>query len=112
MLHEEVKETGNDSLVSTLPFASPTLQGMLPTVAHFSYFPAGSSLACSVDINPRSRYLHLFKKHSKLYKNVKTKFYFVLVLDNNDLNAHATKYMQSNKIHKVFLMIKFIHHIC
>jgi len=44
VLREEVRETGNDLLVNTLPFASPNLQGMLPIYAHFSYFPAGSSL--------------------------------------------------------------------
>lgn len=62
MLREEVRETGKDLLVSTLPFASPTLQGMLPTAAHFSYFPATSSLPCSVAINHHRSTLYLFKK--------------------------------------------------
>jgi hypothetical protein len=88
LLCEEVQETGNDLLVNTLPYASPTLQGMLPTTAHFSYFPAGSSLPCSVTINHRHATLCLFKKHSELYRNVKTRFNFLLVLHNNDPNAH------------------------
>jgi hypothetical protein len=88
MMREEVRETGNDLLVNTLPFVSPTLQGMLPTAAQF-YFPAGSSLPCSVAIINAILMYICSKKHSKLYKNVKTKFNFFLVLDNNDLNAHA-----------------------
>lgn len=62
VLCEEVRETGTDLLVSTLPFVSPTLQGMLPTAAQFSYFPAGSSLPCSIAVDQCHATLQLFKK--------------------------------------------------
>jgi len=61
VLREKVGDTGNDLLVNTLPYASPTLQGMLPTTAHF-YFPDRSSLPCSVTINHCHAALCLFKK--------------------------------------------------
>jgi hypothetical protein len=87
---KECGERWNDSLVNTLPFSAHTLECMLPSVKHFSYFLAGSGLACSIATNHCHAILHLFqKRHSKLYKSVKTNSNFLLVLGNNDVNAYV-----------------------
>jgi len=73
---EEVREMGNDQLVDTLPFASLTLQGTLPNVAHFSYFPAASGLPSPVAINHRHATLHLFKKAFQTVQTCEDKIQF------------------------------------